>query len=78
MTVNLKPSVQFEAEAEKHCFESCLDAIHEACKDMSECDGCPWECFCKKHLFEESMADFIFSFKMMLLNCENEEEEEEW
>lgn len=76
MTVNLKPSVQFEAEAEKHCFESCLDAIKQACIDMPECDGCPWGYFCKKHLTEEGLADFISSFKMMLLDYETEEEEE--
>jgi len=76
MTVNLKPSVQFETEAEKHCLESCLDAIQQACRDMCGCDGCPWKDFCKHHLAEEDMVEFIASFKKMLLDCETEEEEE--
>lgn len=76
MKVVLKPSVQFEADAEKYCFERCLDAIKQACLDMPECDRCPWGYFCNKHLTEENLADFISSFKMMLLNCETEEEEE--
>lgn len=77
MTVNLKPSVQFEFDSERRTFEECLTAIKDACNDMPDCEGCPWEYFCKKHLAEESMADFIASFKMMLLDYEEDEDEEE-
>ena len=77
MTVNLKPSVQFGSDNEKRVFEDCLESIKDACIDMPDCDGCPWAYFCKKHLSEESMADFLANFKMMLLDYEEDEEEEE-